>query len=87
MQGGAPGTHPEDGCWYEAYLVRTPQRRASARGTRLDDGSPQMGLFQQPARARADDRGAVSRGFRGRQHGAWWLLYTSVKGEKNFTFS
>ena len=38
----------------EAYLVRTPQRRASARGTRLEDGSPQMGLFQQPAKTRRD---------------------------------
>jgi len=62
MQGGAPGTHPQD-------------------------GSPQMGLFQQPARARADDRDAVSRGFRGGQHGAWWLLDTPVKEEKNFIFS
>ena len=44
MQGGAPGTHPQDGCRCEAYLVRTPQRRASAP-------TPQMGLFQQPANA------------------------------------
>jgi hypothetical protein len=43
MQGGAPGTHPQDGCRCEAYLVRTPQRRASAP-------TPQMGLFQQPAK-------------------------------------
>ena len=43
MQGGAPGTHPQDGCRCEAYLVRTPQRRASAP-------TPQMGLFQQPVR-------------------------------------
>ena len=33
MQGGAPGTRPQDGCRCEAYFVRTPQRRASARGT------------------------------------------------------
>ena len=46
MQGGAPGTHPQDGCRCEAYLVRTPQRRASAP-------TPQMGLFQQPARGPA----------------------------------
>ena len=49
MQGGAPGTHPQDGCRCEAYLVRTSQRRTSARGTHRG-GSPQMGLFQQPAR-------------------------------------
>jgi hypothetical protein len=49
MQGGAPGTHPEDGCRREAYLPRTSQRRASARGTHPQDGSRQMGLFQQPA--------------------------------------
>jgi len=30
MQGGAPGTHPQDGCRCEAYVVRTSQRRASA---------------------------------------------------------
>ena len=34
MQGGGPGTHPQDGCRCEAYLVRTPQ----------------IGLFQQPVR-------------------------------------
>ena len=51
MQGGAPGTHPEDGCRCEAYLVRTSQRRASA-GVPTEGGSPQMGLFQQPASAR-----------------------------------
>ena len=56
-------THPSDGYpaarearaptegGSEAYLVRTSQRRASARGTRPEDGSPQMGLFQQPARS------------------------------------
>ena len=44
MQGGAPGTHPQDGCRCEAYLVRTSQRRASApiRLRRTD------GPFQQP---------------------------------------
>ena len=31
-------------------LTRTPQHRASARGTRPQDGSRQMGLFQQPAK-------------------------------------
>ena len=50
MQGGAPGTHPQDGCRCEAYLVRTPQRRASAP-------TPQMGLFQQPARDLAPPKG------------------------------
>ena len=48
MQGDAPGTHPQDGCRCEAYLVRTPQRRASAP-------TPQMGLFQQPAKAPSPD--------------------------------
>jgi hypothetical protein len=43
MQGGTPGTHPQDGCRCEAYLVRTSQRRVSAP-------TPQMGLFQQPVR-------------------------------------
>ena len=51
MQGGAPGTHPPDGCRCEAYLVRTSQRRASV-GEPTAGGSPQMGLFQQPARFR-----------------------------------
>jgi len=46
MQGGAPGTHPQDGCRCEAYMVRTPQRRASAP-------TPQMGLFEQPAKTQA----------------------------------
>jgi len=42
--GGAPGTHPQDGCRCETYSsVRAPQRRASAP-------TPQMGLFQQPAK-------------------------------------
>src|SRR5512135_2947156 len=41
----APGTHRR---WVQAYLVRTPQHCASARGTRPEDGSPQMGLFQRP---------------------------------------
>ena len=36
-------------------------------------------------KGRADDRGAVSRGFRGGQHGAWWLLNTPE--EENFIFS
>src|SRR3989338_5672808 len=43
MQGGVPGTHPQDGCRCEAYLVCTSQRRASPP-------TPQMGLFQQPAK-------------------------------------
>ena len=30
MRGGAPGTHPQDGCRREAYFVRTSQRRGSA---------------------------------------------------------
>jgi hypothetical protein len=46
MQGGAPGTHPEDGCRREAYLARTPQRRAS-------EPTLQVGLFQQPNRTRS----------------------------------
>jgi hypothetical protein len=46
MQGGAPGTHPQDGCRCEAYLVRTSQRRASTP-------TQQMGLFQQSARGGA----------------------------------
>ncbi len=50
MQGGAPGTHLEDGCRCEAYLVRTSQRRAST-GVPTEGGSLQMGLFQQPASA------------------------------------
>src|SRR5574337_130792 len=51
MQGGVPDTHPQDGCRCETYLVRTSQRRASA-GVPTEGGSPQMGLFQQPARAK-----------------------------------
>jgi len=49
LQGGTPGTHPEDGCRCEAYLVRTSQRRASARGTHQRWVSVD-GPFQQPAR-------------------------------------
>ena len=64
MQGGAR-------CEVRGVRTRTSQRRASAP-------TRQMGLFQQPARARADDHGAVSRGFRGAQHSTWQLLNTSV---------
>ena len=38
MQGGPPGTHPQDGCGREAYAVGTSQRRAS-------EPTPQMRLF------------------------------------------
>src|SRR5512134_918402 len=38
--------------WCEAHLARTCQRRARVWGTRPEDGSRQMGLFQQPARRR-----------------------------------
>ena len=46
MQGGAPGTHPQDGCRREAYLR---VRRSAARARQSAYGG-QMGLFQQPAR-------------------------------------
>jgi KipI family sensor histidine kinase inhibitor len=65
MQGGAPGTRPPGwppirmGTRCEAYLVRTPQRRASAPGADPEDGrpiprmgTPPVGLFQQPVMAR-----------------------------------
>jgi hypothetical protein len=42
MQGGA-------GCEARGVLIRTSQRRASAGGTHPEDGSQQMGLFEQPA--------------------------------------
>ena len=45
MQGGAPGTHPQDGCRCEAYLVRTSQRRASAPGTHPEDGCRRWAFF------------------------------------------
>jgi hypothetical protein len=41
------GTHCR---WVQAYSVRPPQRRRSGWGTHPKDGSPQMGLFQRPAR-------------------------------------
>ena len=44
------GTH-QNGYPARGVLTRTSQRRASTRGTRLEDGPPQMGLFQQPASA------------------------------------
>ena len=36
------------------------------------------------SRARANDRGAVSRELGGGQHGAWQLLYAAGKGEREF---
>ena len=50
-----------------------------------DPHDPEKALRR--SRATADNRGAVSRGFRGAQHGTWQLLNTSVKEEKNFIFS
>jgi len=68
MQGGAPGTHPEDGCRCEADLVRTSQRRASA-AVPTEGGSPQMGLFQQPEEGRDRIRwGGVSDSGRRREY-------------------
>ena len=58
-------------------------RRSAARARQSAYGG-QMGLFQQPARARADDRDAVSQGFQGRQNGAWWLLNTPAKEEISY---
>jgi hypothetical protein len=40
------GTHRR---WVGGVLTGTSQRRGSARGTRPQDGSRQMGVFQQPA--------------------------------------
>jgi hypothetical protein len=64
MQGGAPGTRPQDGYRCEVYLVRTSQRRASA-GVPTEGGSPQMGFFSSlldrgvPGASRAYRRHAV----------------------------
>ncbi len=59
VQGGKPGTHPQDGCRREAYLPRTSQCRASAP-------TQQIGLFQQPVSmiqgpdARPEDAGPAA---------------------------
>jgi hypothetical protein len=42
-------------------LVRTPQCRASARGNHPQDGSPQMGLFQQPVNPLSHSLGTYQR--------------------------
>ena len=61
--------------------IASPARRTG--GPDPHDSEEALGR----CRARADGRGAVSRGFQGGQHGAWRLLYTPVKEEKNFIFS
>jgi hypothetical protein len=56
--------HPSDGypARYEAYFVGTSQRRASAWGHPSEDGSAQMGLFQQPARTLVSPRDRTASG-------------------------
>ena len=48
--------------------IASPARRTGGP----DPHDPEKALPR--CRARTDDRGAVSRGFQGGQHGAWWLL-------------
>ena len=70
-------------------LIAGRARRAIARPARRT-GSPDPhdpGKALRRSRARADKRGAVSRGFRGAQHSTWRLLYTPVKEERNFICS
>ena len=46
MQGGSPGTHPQDGCGREAYCIRTSQRRASEPGTQPEAGCRRWAFFR-----------------------------------------
>ena len=70
-------------------LIDGRARRAIARPPRRtgspDPHDPEKALRR--FRARADDRGAVSRGFRATQHSTWQLLNTPVKEEKNIISS
>jgi len=69
----------------EANLHSSTAVRGGDKKARPGPHDPEKAL--RGCKPGADDRDAVSRGFRGGQHGAWWLLHIPVKEEKKFIFS